>query len=145
LLNPKIIERLEKYQNITFYPSVKPYEVPSLLAKYDVGIIPYNNLEINKGIYPLKINEYLAVGLPVVMTDFASLKEFSSSVSICNDKKEFSKAIVEAIETDTKHKIHKRVHFAKKNSWNHRANEFGNILQKLWDFKDLEMINKSLL
>jgi hypothetical protein len=27
--------------------------------------------EVNKNIYPLKINEYLAVGVPVVMTAFA--------------------------------------------------------------------------
>ena len=53
--------RLSKYPNVQFFDPVQPNELPELLAKYDVGIIPYIVNEVNKNIYPLKINEYLAI------------------------------------------------------------------------------------
>jgi hypothetical protein len=65
LLNNEIRERLSTYKNVAFF-TVKAHEVPKLLAKYDLGIIPYKMNEVNRNIYPLKINEYLAVS--VVMT-----------------------------------------------------------------------------
>jgi hypothetical protein len=62
------------------------------LAKYDLGIIPYKMNEVNRNIYPLKINEYLAVGVPVVMTAFADLTDFKSTVKAASSR-EFFKAI----------------------------------------------------
>jgi hypothetical protein len=62
------------------------------LAKYDLGIIPYKMNEVNRNIYPLKINEYLAVGVPVVMTAFADLTDFKSTVKAASSR-EFLKPI----------------------------------------------------
>jgi hypothetical protein len=90
LLNNEIRERLSTYKNVAFFTSVKAHEVPKLLAKYDLGIIPYKMNEVNRNIYPLKINEYLAVG--VVMTAFADLTDFKSTVKAASSR-EFFKAI----------------------------------------------------
>ena len=133
--NHLISERLSKYSNVAFYKSVTQKEVPMLLASYDLGIIPYNNLEINKGIYPLKVNEYLAVGLPVVMTNFAPLSEFNSVASISKNKEEFLVNIQLEIANDSKIKIKNRIKFAGNNSWEKRAESFGNILEEMWDKK----------
>jgi teichuronic acid biosynthesis glycosyltransferase TuaH len=80
LMNKSIEERLSKYPNVEFKPPVKPDEVPALLSKCDVGLIPYLCTDYTKNIYPLKINEYLAVGVPVVLTAFADLPEFNAIV-----------------------------------------------------------------
>jgi hypothetical protein len=42
-------------KNVAFFTSVKAHEVPKLLAKYDLGIIPYKMNEVNRNIYPLKL------------------------------------------------------------------------------------------
>ena len=47
LLNNTIVERLSKYPNVSFFGPIKANEVPKLLAKYDLGIIPYIMDEVN--------------------------------------------------------------------------------------------------
>lgn len=130
LLNHNIQERLSKYENVAFFKSVKPHEVPQLLAKYDLGIIPYKMDEVNKNIYPLKINEYLAVGVPVVMTAFANLTDFALMVKSAENKELFKSYIENELANDTAEKIAARIEFAKLNSWESRAEDFSNILEK---------------
>ena len=128
--NEAMKARLSVYPNVHFFSPIKPKDVPELLAKYDVGIIPYIVNEVNKNIYPLKINEYLAVGVPVVMTSFADLPEFSNIVSVVRDKYDFVEKLKIETSTDSEEKIKKRIDFASQNSWEARAIEFGNIIEK---------------
>jgi len=129
LLNHQIVERLSTYKNVSFFGSVKAEEVPKLLAKYDAGIIPYKMDEVNKNIYPLKINEYLAVGVPVIMTAFANLTDFENMVSSAKTKEIFKECIENELTNDSLSQIEKRISFAKQNSWEGRAVEFENILE----------------
>ena len=103
-------------------------DVPKLLATYDVGIIPYLANEANKNIYPLKINEYLAVGVPVVMTPFAKLDEFNKVISVISESKSMELLLKEEIENDSSERIALRVEFAKSNSWDSRAALFSSII-----------------
>ena len=127
-MNKSVAQVLSKYQNVKFFPPVKPWEVPELLRQCDVGLIPYVCTEYTKNIYPLKINEYLSVGVPVVLTNFAHLPEFEEIVSFAENKESFFEAIRTAIETDSPEKIKYRIEFAEKNSWENRAIQFGKIL-----------------
>jgi glycosyltransferase involved in cell wall biosynthesis len=135
LMNKTIQQTLSKYSNVQFFPPVKPYEVPALLRDCDVGLIPYLCTEYTKNIYPLKINEYLSVGVPVVLTAFAHLPEFQEIVMFANDKEAVCNAVVSEIESDSKTKIEKRIEFAKNNSWNSRANQFGDIIEQFLEKK----------
>jgi glycosyltransferase involved in cell wall biosynthesis len=128
-MNKSVAQVLSKYQNVKFFPPVKPWEVPDLLRKCDVGLIPYVCTEYTKNIYPLKINEYLSVGVPVVLTNFAHLPEFEGVVSFAKDKESFCDAILTEIKTDSQDKIKRRIEFAEKNSWENRAIQFGTILE----------------
>jgi glycosyltransferase involved in cell wall biosynthesis len=129
--NVQVFDTLSVYPNVRFFKPVKPDEVPALLAGCSVGVIPYTCNEINKNIYPLKINEYLAVGVPVVMTPFAQLPEFSEMVDVAGDALSFAKCIVNQIETDSAEKTEKRKTFAAANSWEKRASEFSDIIHIL--------------
>jgi glycosyltransferase involved in cell wall biosynthesis len=131
LRHPPIKQRLEKYANVTFFEPIKANEVPALLATYDVGIIPYTLTEYNKSIYPLKINEFLAVGVPVVMTTFADLSDFTGMVSLASTNEEFIQGLKFELENDSSELIKKRIDFAKSNSWDSRTNAFGAVLKKL--------------
>ena len=121
---------LSKYPNVSFGNPVSPNEVPPLMAHCDVGIIPYLINEVNKNIYPLKINEYMAVGVPVVMNAFADLTEFSDFVSVAADKYEFVEKLKAEIETDNSEKIQKRIAFASTNSWDARTESFSKVLEE---------------
>lgn len=129
--NQTMRSRLSRFANVKFFDPVKPSEVPELLAKYDVGIIPYIVNEVNRNIYPLKINEYLAVGVPVVMNPFAHLPEFDGMASVAADKNDFCKKLEEETATDNAEKIKQRIAFASSNSWESRTEAFSSIIEKL--------------
>ncbi len=128
--NEKLRSRLLMYPNVKFFDPIKPNDVPQLLATYDVGMIPYIVNEVNKNIYPLKINEYLAVGVPLVMNAFAQLPEFEGLVSVATDKEDFVRKLIAETADDSASNIRRRIDFASHNSWESRAESFGNILEK---------------
>ncbi len=130
LLNPQVKERLERHSNVLFFTPIAADHVPALLASYDAGLIPYIRNDANKNIYPLKINEYLAVGVPLVMTNFADLPEFSKIISTAAEKEEFYHKLHQEIKGDNLVKIEERINFAKNNSWEARTEEFSTILSK---------------
>lgn len=102
-------------------------DLPKYLKYADIGIIPFEFSELTKSIYPLKINEYLALGLPVVTTNFSlDIGSFQNIVSIIesNDSALFSKAIKREIESDTIELRTARVQVAKQNSWASRKDQF---------------------
>jgi glycosyltransferase involved in cell wall biosynthesis len=48
-------------------------ELPGVLRGADAGLIPYARNELTDGIFPMKVYEYLAAGLPVVATELPSI------------------------------------------------------------------------
>jgi glycosyltransferase involved in cell wall biosynthesis len=121
---------ISAYPNVKMMGSKKPDEIPDHLANMDVCIIPYLKNEVTKGVYPLKINEYLAAGKPVVMTNFANLPEFKNIVSVGEDKESFLRFIQEELGSDSYEKQGKRIEIAKQNSWENKVEEFSAIVAK---------------
>ncbi len=126
--NKEVFIRLSNYENVIFKPPVELDLVPEIMNRYDVGIIPYLRNEFTECVYPLKLNEYLAIGLPVVMMRFADLPEFANFVSIAESKEYFLLKLDMEISTDNLDKIRERKILAKNNSWEIRVEEFCNIL-----------------
>jgi len=129
--NEAIKSRLEKYANVQFFAPVKPEEVPALLSGFNAGIIPYLQNDINRNIYPLKINEYLAVGVPVIMSRFAELPEFNGIIDSATNSTDFIKYLKKQVEEDNNEKRKLRIEFASENSWDNRAEEFSDIITQL--------------
>jgi teichuronic acid biosynthesis glycosyltransferase TuaH len=50
-----------------------PAELATEVARSKVGLIPYELNSHTRGIFPMKVYEYLAAGIPVVSTDLESL------------------------------------------------------------------------
>ncbi len=76
----------------------KPYDVVArYMAAMDVLIMPWNRSEWIKACNPIKMKEYLAVGRPVVTTDFPALDGWRDLVRVAESANEFSAAIRSAI------------------------------------------------
>ena len=122
------ISDLEKLENIKFTRQVPHKSLQNYIVNFDIGIIPYKINSYTESVYPCKLNEYLAMGVPVVTTGINELKEknvFDSKVfSIANNKAEFIKKIEMEINRDTYSKIKLRKNYAKKNSWKSRYQKF---------------------
>ena len=78
----------------------KPYEeVAAYQAAMDVLIMRWNDSEWIKACNPIKLKEYLAVGRPIVTTDFAALDRWRDLVSVAGDAEQFAAAIAAATGT----------------------------------------------
>jgi len=131
----QVQQKLGIYTNVKFFPPVNSEDVPPIMAGMDVGIIPYLKNDFTVAVYPLKVNEYLSVGLPVIMTTFAELPEFSEIVDFADDTETFVNCIKKSLSIDSEEKVNQRLNFASSNSWTQRATELHKFLQ--------ETINKS--
>ncbi|MEZ5059334.1 MAG: glycosyltransferase [Saprospiraceae bacterium] len=117
-------EQIKGFPNVIFKEPVGSDMLPQVISTYSVGIIPFVKNEFTNCIYPLKINEYLAAGLPAVSTDFGDLNDFREIASIESSPEGFENALVQAVFNDDKNKKQKRQEIAGQNTWKARADEF---------------------
>lgn len=103
------------------------------MAVFDVGIIPYQINEYTRTVFPTKLNEYHAIGLPVVSTDLPEVKNFNAEndnlVLIAATYNEFSNNISKALADKTKESGNKRKASAEKNSWSYRIEEMSVLIE----------------
>ncbi|MFA5905016.1 MAG: glycosyltransferase family 4 protein [Desulfobacula sp.] len=70
----KLIDDLHLHNHARLLPPVQFKDVPRFINSADCGILPFPDLEWWNTSSPLKLNEYLAMGKPVVLTEIAAHK-----------------------------------------------------------------------
>jgi glycosyltransferase involved in cell wall biosynthesis len=120
----------DRLENVVFTGGKNIFKLPDYLAVMDCTIIPFKKNALTKSIYPLKINEYLAAGKPVVSTPFSpDIEAFSEVVYLGNNHDDFLRKIEQALSPDTAHeKKQIRIDVAKNNSWTARVNLFWQLV-----------------
>ncbi|MFT2009012.1 glycosyltransferase [Pontibacter sp. 13R65] len=122
---------LDKLPNVLFVGSKNIAALPAYLQYSDCTIIPFEYSTLTKSIYPLKVNEYLAAGKPVVATAFSEdIVDFGDVVYIAKTEQEFVDKISEAIATDDDAKKQERIQKAQLNTWKARADRFWELVQQ---------------
>lgn len=123
---------LDKLSNVVFTGAKKIADLPFYLQHSDCCIIPFEYSKLTKSIYPLKINEYLTAGKPVVATSFSEdIKEFSDVAYVSETEEDFIKNIDLAISENSEEKQQLRIQKAEKNSWEGRVKKFWEIIDDL--------------
>ncbi len=117
--------------NVVFTPPQQPAALPPLLAGLSATIIPFVCNAHTYTIYPLKINEYLAGGLPVVSTRFSILDDFESIVALANGPEAFAAALRHALTDHAPARVQARISMARANAWAHRAEEFEAVFEAI--------------
>ena len=80
----------------------KPYdEIAGYMAAMDALIMPWNRSDWIQGCNPIKLKEYLAVGRPVITTDFPALDPWRDLVHVAADAAGFVNAIQSALAAPT--------------------------------------------
>ncbi len=77
----------------------------------------------------LKPYDYLAVGLPIVTTDFPAVQEFRDVVNVADSKENFVAHIRNFLTEDTESLAGERRRKAAQNTWEHRVGQLSNIIQ----------------
>ena len=79
--------------------------------------------EITIGNYPRKIDEYLALGKPVIATKTLTMEIFTDYVWNCLGADEYIQAISEALIPTSSDIIEKRIEFAHTHTWENSINK----------------------
>ncbi len=118
-------------ENITIL-GPRPYNsLPGYLKYFDVPIIPFENSKLTKSIYPLKINEYLCSGKPIVTTNFSEdISFFKDLVYVAESHDTFIENIRKAVKEDDKAIYNKRIETARKNTWNSRLKNIESLFEQ---------------
>ena len=123
---------LEPYSNVEIVGEVPYSALPKYYNAAAVCIIPFDpSWELIKSTNPIKLYEYLAAGKPTVSTRFDEVEKCEDLVSIANSHESFRDKLIEAIESNSLEKIEQRQKFARDHSWESRADELLQVLERL--------------
>ena len=122
--------QLDQISNVKHIGPKSIHLLPSYLQKVHCTIIPFKITTLTKSIYPLKLNEYLAAGKPVITTNFSEeVEKFKSVVYVARDSQAFNLLIDRAISEDSLVKEKERFNWVASNSWEARTKEFWKIVE----------------
>jgi glycosyltransferase involved in cell wall biosynthesis len=134
----KIAEADLPHASNIHYLGAKQYQdLPTYLAGWDVGLLPFALNESTRFISPTKTPEYLAAGLPVVstaITDVVTPYGVSGLVHIAASPAEFIAAVEAALPTkNSQQRLDKVDKFLSQNSWDLTWSRMARLIAELSD------------
>lgn len=128
-------EQLRARPNVHILPPVSRHEVPAILAAMDINCIFFrvDRADWVPAVYPIKLNEYLASGKPVLSCDLRVVREdFAEVVTTCLDRDGWAAAIegLRSAPRDTG-KVAARMAVARANDWDRRVDQIETLIANL--------------
>lgn len=115
------ISRLRDRPNLRLLGQKPHAELAQWIRGFDAGLIPYKRNAYTETVFPTKLNEYLAGGLPVVSTDIPEVVVFESShpgsVLCAKNREQFVHFLDPHQIRKEKAKEEYRRKIARKNTW----------------------------
>lgn len=121
-----IHSELHQLKNVYFMGLKEVSELPEYINAMDVCINPQLINETTIGNYPRKIDEYLALGKPVVATKTPAMEMFAAHTYLAENRGTFLQQITIALQENSLQKQQERREFAFSHSWE-------NCVQKLYN------------
>ncbi|MBI4342347.1 MAG: YdcF family protein [Candidatus Omnitrophica bacterium] len=126
--------RLAECANVHLLGSKAHADVPRYIKGFDVGIVPYRLSEYTAHVYPTKLNEYLAMGIPVVATDLPEIRRFNvehgAIVHVAQSAAEFIEAVRRAMDRSTARDVERSFAVARQNSWEVRIERMSSLIEQ---------------
>ena len=127
------IEACRRLPNIHFLGSKAMHELPAYMGALDVGVMCYRQDTWMDYGYPLKLHEYLAVGLPVVSTALPSIRDYDPWIEIASDAQSWRDAIARSLNGQVRGNRAERQAVARRNTWDLRVATLQQILGSALD------------
>ncbi len=127
---------LDSIPNIVFTGARKLEELPAYLQHFNAAIIPFAYTTFTAGIYPLKLNEYLAAGKAVVTTAFSEdIASFGKQVYLAPTHDDFLAQLNKALKENQHQHQQERLGAALENSWEGRVEKFWDLAWEAYQEK----------
>jgi glycosyltransferase involved in cell wall biosynthesis len=109
----------------------RPHDgLPAVLRGAAAGLIPYAINPITASVFPMKVYEYLAAGLPVVATPLPSLRDVGE-LRFAATATETAAALEELLASDSPQESAERSRRAAAHSWDARLQQIADALEEL--------------
>jgi glycosyltransferase involved in cell wall biosynthesis len=122
---------LHQLPNVHFLGTKTPQELGAYLRHCQVCINPQIVNDITVGNYPLKIDEYLAMGKPIVATATRAMEMFADHVYLATGHEQWIKQLGVAIDDNNFERARQRIAFAKSHTWEATVGVLYNIVAEL--------------
>jgi teichuronic acid biosynthesis glycosyltransferase TuaH len=108
---------LHQIENVKFLGAKPGTEVPAYVSSFDVCLNPQVLNQVTIGNYPRKIDEYLAMGKPVVATRTEGMSIFENHTYLAVTGDDYIRLIGQALEEDNIALQQERIAFANTHTW----------------------------
>lgn len=119
---------LHQLPNVHFTGRRPLESLPAFVEHFDVCLNPQLINTITKGNYPLKIDEYLAMGRPVVATRTPTMKLFEEYTWLADTPEDYPGLIEKALHHDTEEERVRRIAFARQHTWENSMKEVYKVI-----------------
>jgi len=124
------VHALHSLKNVHFLGSIPKNMVPTYMSALQVCLNPQALNEITNGNYPRKVDEYLALGKPVIATKTATMELFKEHVYLCSSVEEYEVAVEKALLDTDDEKASQRILFAQSHSWKNNVDSLFKRIQE---------------
>lgn len=130
------ISNLRRQPNIQILGQRPHRDLPGYICDFDVGLIPYRKNSYTETVFPTKLTEYLACGIPVLSTDIPEVVAFEKrhpgSVLCAKDSHEFFEiAEPGRIMQQEIRKKDLRRQIAMQNTWGQKMSSLDSMINKV--------------
>jgi glycosyltransferase involved in cell wall biosynthesis len=126
--DPEGEETLGHLDNVELAGPYRPEELPALLAKAAVCLLPYRRSPLTDTIFPVKLVEYLAAGRPAVSTPIPAVEDLGQLLRLASDARTFADEIERAARADGSEHRAARAGEAARHSWEVRIDQLERAL-----------------
>jgi glycosyltransferase involved in cell wall biosynthesis len=116
------LSALDRAPNIHFAGPRDAADLPAVLRDADAGLIPYAINDLTRSVFPMKVYEYLAAGLPVLATPLPAL-DGVEAIDVVHDADELIAAVERELAADSPQRRRERSAAAAAHSWEARISE----------------------
>jgi glycosyltransferase involved in cell wall biosynthesis len=125
------VSPLRAERNVHLLGAREPDALPSLIAAFDVGLIPYVLSGYTETVYPNKLFEYLAMGRPVVATDLPEIRALQLpelAMRVAKDHEQFIAGVRAAVADSAASATRARIELARQHDWDAIVQRMGTLI-----------------
>lgn len=147
LIGPVVtdVNLLSAFPNIKLLGKRVHDSIPYYIKGFDVALIPYVRNSFTDAVYACKLNEYMAMGVPVVATNMRELRCYiklhGNVLEIAKTQDEFVERIRRALDSSDDAIRLARIAAARENSWSQRFVEICKVVDQLLVAKNGERLD----
>ena len=119
-------QQLLRFKNVRFTGRINFNDLGKYYALFDVGLIPYLLNDRTSGVFPTKLFEYLAAGIPVISTALPDLLTYNEPFIYIVEKENASQKLSLALKAEVDDVVLEN--FVGENTWQSR---FDFIIEKI--------------